>query len=76
MTALSCYRLTGNAEGLTAVLHAVILGGTSPVLPAIGQPVAGLLTDEFARDFLLNPVCLRKVAANCRSTSDTYYTVS
>lgn len=63
-------RLTDSAEELTAVLQAVIFGNASQSLPA------GFLSDAYARSILLDPVCLRKLAANCRSTADPYYTVS
>ncbi len=63
-------RLTDSAEELTAVLQAVIFGNASQSLPV------GFLSDAYARSILLDPVCLRKLAANCRSTTDPYYTVS
>ena len=62
-------RLVENAELLTGTLQAVTLGSTS-------NGLAGILSNTYARHILLDPVCLRQVATNCRSTSDPYYSVS
>ncbi len=62
-------RLIENAELLTGTLQAVIFGSASAGL-------TGILDDEYVRQLLLDPVCLRQDATNCRATTDPYYTVS
>lgn len=63
-------RLVENAELLTGTLQAILFGS------AAAGVSAGILDDEYVRHLLLDPVCLRQDSANCRATTDPYYTVS
>ena len=63
-------RLVTNAEQLTGTLQAILFGNAAAGLKA------GILDDAYARHLLLDPVCLRINAADCRATTDPYYAVS
>lgn len=68
--AAAVYRLVTNAKKLTGTLQAILFGNAASGLEA------GILEDSYARHLLLDPVCLRISAADCRATSDPYYAVS
>lgn len=57
------------ANTLAGLLQAIVLGSGT-----LGYSTT-LLTSSYARHLLLDPICLRHVAADCYSSSNPFYVV-